>query len=255
MLRSLFAHPLTRKLDLDDPQTTILRNKIIEEKRFLQNVYSDWYTSLAAEIDHTSDRVLEIGSGAGFLSEHLPNLICSDVMLLPWISVVLDGARLPFQDQSLDGILMQNVLHHIKRIEEFFEETARCIRPDGKLVMIEPWVTNWSKFVYTLLHHEPIDIEAKKWELDSQNPLSSANIALPWIVFVRDRELFEKKYPMWEVSEIQLMNPLTYLLSGGVATRSLMPAWSYEFWRRLEQIIHPSFRQTAMFAKVVLQRK
>jgi hypothetical protein len=41
MLKSLLAHPLTCGLDLDDPRTTELRRRIIQEKSFLRQIYQD----------------------------------------------------------------------------------------------------------------------------------------------------------------------------------------------------------------------
>ena len=73
--------------------------------------------------------------------------------------------------------------------------------------MIEPWVTPWSRLIYTKLHHEPFNPESEKWDFPSSGPLSGANGALPWIVFCRDRHLFEERYPQWEIVTIKPMMP------------------------------------------------
>ena len=39
----LLEHPLTKSLDLDDPKTTVLRKRIIQEKPFLRKIYKEWY--------------------------------------------------------------------------------------------------------------------------------------------------------------------------------------------------------------------
>ena len=96
MLRSWLAHPLTRRLDIDDPRTTHLRRQILREKGFLQHVYRVWYTSSAAELPHGQGGVLELGSGAGFLSDLVPNLITSEVFWRPGVRVALDGMQMPF---------------------------------------------------------------------------------------------------------------------------------------------------------------
>jgi len=44
-------------------------------------------------------------------------------------------------DGSLRAIVMTDVLHHIPNVESFFAEAARCVRPGGVIVMIEPWLT------------------------------------------------------------------------------------------------------------------
>src|SRR5262249_31802772 len=38
-------------------------------------------------------------------------------------------------------------------------QATRCVRSGGVVAMIEPWVTPWSRFVYTRLHHEPFQPE------------------------------------------------------------------------------------------------
>jgi len=39
MLKTWLAHPLTRGLDINNPQVTHLRRRIIQEKRFLNFLY------------------------------------------------------------------------------------------------------------------------------------------------------------------------------------------------------------------------
>ena len=82
-MRDWLAHPLTRGLDLEDPRTTLRRREILDRKPFLRRLYDDWYAELAAELPRPAGRVLEVGSGAGFLAEHVPGLLSSEVFLLP----------------------------------------------------------------------------------------------------------------------------------------------------------------------------
>ena len=43
----------------------------------------------------------------------------------------------PTEGESIDAILMINVLHHIKNPQGFLEEAQRCLRPGGRVVMID----------------------------------------------------------------------------------------------------------------------
>ena len=121
--------------------------------------------------------------------------------------------------------------------------------------MIEPWVTPWSRFVYGNFHHEPFCPEAQDWSFSSDGPLSGANGAIPWIVFVRDRDIFESEFPHLAVERIQPFLPFRYLLSGGVSGRSLMPGFTHSFWARLEQLLEPQMQRWAMFAFVSVRRR
>ncbi len=255
MLKSLLAHPLTCGLDLDDPRTTELRRRIIQEKSFLRQIYQEWYLTLAGDLPTGAGATVELGSGAGFLKDFVPNLVTSEVFSCVGVDVVLSGLDLPIKSASLGAIVMVDVLHHLPQVRLFLREAARCIRPGGVVAMIEPWVTPWSRLVYTRMHHEPFVPAAAQWEFPASGPLSGANGALPYILFARDRAQFEREFPMWRIRTVEPTMPFRYLVSGGVSMRSLMPGWSFGGWRRFENILRPIMGELAMFAHIVLQKR
>jgi len=255
LLRQALAHPLTRGLDIDSPATTALRRRIVREKSFLRKLYEEWYRLIDAALPRIDGMVLELGSGAGFLDEFVDGLITSEVFPMPGARLVLDGTRLPFPASSLRAIVMTDVFHHIAAPRAFLSEAARTLKPGGAIVMIEPWVSAWSRWVYRHLHHEPFEPDAVNWEFPSTGPLSGANGALPWIVFSRDRTVFENEFPALHVRAIQPMMPVSYLLSGGVSMRSLMPGFMYRPWRILERGVGPLTDYLAMFAMIIVQAR
>lgn len=256
-LKQWLAHPLTQGKDIDTPETTDLRRAIINSKPFLKKIYAEWYAVIQSHLSQSSVElpVLELGSGAGFLDDFVPKLITSEVFHLAGIQVVLDAQRLPFAEGSLKGVAMTNVLHHIPDASQFFSEAHRCIAPGGKIVLIEPWLTAWSRFVYRNLHHEPVDDKSKSWRIDGEGPLSRANSALPWILFCRDRSKFETVFPDLEIDLIEAYMPFRYLVSGGISLRNLMPAWSFPMWHWLETLLYLFRDHLGMFAIVTLTRK
>jgi SAM-dependent methyltransferase len=249
MLSKLLQHPLTYGLSVDDPRTTFLRRRIIHSKPFLRKIYSEWYSAIMRALGHKQD-VLELGSGAGFFREHCPHAITSEVFATPGVAIVADACNMPFIENSLDAIVMTDVFHHIPNVSSFLTEATRCIKPGGKIIMIEPWRTPWSEWVYTNLHSEPF-IPQGTWEIPRSGPLSGANGALPWIVFERDRALFSQQFPQWHITGITPLMPIAYLLSGGVSMRSLMPGLMYRPIRALEKLIGQ--RHGAMFALIELE--
>ncbi len=254
-IKQWLTHPLARGLDINDPVATVQRRRIITEKVALRLVYEEWYRLIAESIPQGEAPILELGSGAGFLGELVPGLISTDILHVPRISAVLDGHELPFCTGSLRSVVMVNVLHHLARPRRFLEEAARCVHVGGRIAMIEPWVTRWSSFVFGRLHHEPFDPHACGWDFPSTGPLSGANGALPWILFHRDRDLFEQAFPQWRIATIRVGMPFRYLLSGGVSLRSLVPSWSFGILKRLEEFIGNHTDNMAMFALVVLVRE
>jgi SAM-dependent methyltransferase len=253
-LRRVLAHPLTVSLDLDDPATTLLRRQIIASKPFLRAIYDQWYSLLAAALPPAKGEVLELGSGAGYCAQFIPGLITSEVFPCAGVQTVADAAQLPFASDSLRAIVMTNVLHHLPKLRSFFMEASRCLCAGGKILMIEPWMTPWSRFVYTRLHHEPLDIDASDWAFPSSGPLSSANIALPWIVFERDRSKFAAEFPQFFIEQVHPFLPFRYLLSGGVALRSFMPGFTHGAWAGLERALQSQMPRLAMFAFISLAK-
>jgi SAM-dependent methyltransferase len=251
-LKTWLAYPLTQGLEIDDPRTTQLRRRIIREKRFLRQIYQEWYAAIATALPEGDKPVLELGSGAGFLSDFIPDLITSELFHCPEISAVLDGQMLPFADNTLRAVVMTNVLHHLPQARRFFTEATRCVQTGGVIVMVEPWLTPWSRLVYTRLHHEPFQPEVAGWEFPTSGPLSGANGALPWILFERDRARFGQEFPRLHIQSICLMMPFRYLVSGGVSLRCLVPAWTFGLWRALERVLQPWMSIWAMFARIVL---
>jgi len=248
LLHRLLAHPLTNLLDLDDPATTELRKQIICCKPFLKAIYDEWYQTLAAALPSIEGQILELGSGAGYCARFIPGLLTSEILPCNGIRIALDARHLPFSDKSLRAIVMTNVLHHISDVNCFFAEASRCLHEGGRILMIEPWLTPWSRFVYRNFHNEPLRADATDWSFAPSGPLSGSNIAIPWIVFARDRHAFLSRFPSLHIECIQPFLPFRYLVSGGVAMRSLMPAITHRAWAALERMLQFQMHRLGLFA-------
>ena len=157
MLRTVLTHPLVRGRDLDDPATTGVKRRLVRDKLFLRRIYEEWYAMIGAALPPGDKPILELGAGPGFFAERRDDTIASEVFPCQGIDVVLDGGRLPFAADSLRAIVMTDVFHHLPDVESFFREATACVVPGGRIVMIEPWTTAWSRLIYTRLHHEPFD--------------------------------------------------------------------------------------------------
>jgi SAM-dependent methyltransferase len=195
MIKNLLTHPLMRGRSLDDPQTTQIRKELVRQKKFLEKIYQEWYGLIRTELGFSTGAILELGSGAGFLNEFIPNLIRTEIFFLTDMDAILDAGRLPFKDKSLSAIVMSDVFHHLPKPRDFLGEVIRVLPKGGKVVIVEPWVSRWSRWVYPHFHHEPFEPQTIKWDFPSTGPLSGSNQALPWIVFERDRRMFENEFP------------------------------------------------------------
>ena len=254
-LLELLRLPETGNIEnIDDTATTVLHGQIIRSKPFLRKLYRDFYRQLQKAIPEYENKVIvEVGSGGGFLKEVISNATTSDVFDLPGIDMVFSALEMPFEESSIDAILMFDVLHHLPDPRAFFREAVRCLRPSGKVIMIEPANTLWSRFIYMNFHHELFDTNAG-WEQNKTGPLSQANGAIPWIIFRRDREIFEKEFPTLRIIRIRRHTPLRYLLSGGFTLRQLAPSFTYPLLKFLELMLSPVNALLAMFETIELQK-
>jgi hypothetical protein len=73
------------KIDLDSPETTSQRRDLVRNHPYLRALYDYWYSSICEALPSQPGQVLELGSGGGFLSEYIPDLITSDVFPVPGV--------------------------------------------------------------------------------------------------------------------------------------------------------------------------
>ena len=239
---------------IDDIETTLSRRDILKKKEFLRKIYLDWYEIIGSELrEGTDETILELGSGAGFLKEVIPDVITSEILEVTHVDVVLDGLFMPFEN-SLSAIVMIDVFHHLHDPSVFLQEAINALKKDGLIIMIEPWVTLWSRFIYKNLHHEPFVPTACEWSFPKSGPLSGANGALPWIVFKRDRNIFEQNFSCLRIKKIQPFMPIRYLLSGGFTTRLETPSFLYQPIKQIEAFLKPFMNWLGMFALIVLEK-
>jgi len=240
--------------DLDSPESTLFNREIILNKRFLNRLYTDWYTWLIRETKTCGEgEFLEIGSGGGFLKQLFPEVTTSDILDLPLVDVVCSAESLPFADNSLACIMMLNVFHHIPRPYLFLEEAQRCLVTGGKILMIEPANTHWGRFIYQQFHHEPFEPKADR-EIKPGNPLSNSNQALPYIYFERDIKYFNERFSQLRLNEIRPHTKFLYLVSGGLSRKAILPFKMYGMVRFVEWIFSPFNRQLGMFYSIEVEK-
>jgi ubiquinone/menaquinone biosynthesis C-methylase UbiE len=65
-----------------------------------------------------------------------------------------DCRQLPFADKSKDAAIVQGGLHHLPvlpdDLERVFAELRRVLRPEGRVVFVEPWLTPFLRLVHVV---------------------------------------------------------------------------------------------------------
>lgn len=245
-----------RAFGKDDISLTLLHSKIIRKKPFLKRLYIDFYEKMKRSAgDGLGGKFLvELGSGGGFIKDIIPNVITTDIIDLPDIDKNFSVSKMPFKNDTVDVFFMFDVLHHLDDTQKCFAEINRCLKPGGRVVMIEPSNTHWGRFIYTRLHHEEHD-PSTGWDAEKGSPLFSANSAIPWIIFYRDRNLFEAKFPLLKITKIEPHTPFRYLVSGGVSVRQLLPSFTYGPVKFIELLLSCFNKYLGMFLTIVIEKR
>jgi SAM-dependent methyltransferase len=241
--------------NLDDPENIHLLRKIIHRKPFLHHIYTRFYQEILNTIKTVppDGAIVELGSGASFLKKLAPHVITSDVLPYSGVDRVFSALDIPFADASVSAFVMVDVFHHVKDSRQFLKEMQRCLQGGGKVVMIEPANTAWSRFIYKNFHHEPF-ITTAGWGFEVGGPLSGANMALPWIVFCRDRSLFQQEFPALKLGFVKIHTPFLYLLSGGLSLRQLLPSYCYPLICATEHMLGCLSPHLGMFMTIELEK-
>lgn len=245
---AFLEEPRLRGVPPGSPRFFELQRRLIQERPLLRDIYDLWYRKLLDDersVPGEGGELLELGSGGSFLEELCPRVITSDV-IEGVAERVIDGRELPFADASLRAIFVTHVFHHIPDVERFLAEVERTLVPGGVLSLIEVPHTPLARFFFDRFHPEPYDDAAQDWSFAQSDTMRDANQALSWIVFFRDRARFEKRFPHLEVEHACLLPWLSYLLSGGVTRRNLVPGFAVPLVRLADRLLSPLDRWMAL---------
>jgi SAM-dependent methyltransferase len=261
-----------------------VRAEVWRQRPLLRTIYNEYFAEM---ITHLATRqtqdlelrtqnlglILELGGGSGNFKEYFHahhagrgTLIASDVVPTVHCDLAADAQQLPFPDGSLDNIVMQDVLHHIPYPLRFLAEAQRTLRPGGRIVMTEPYISPFSRLVFKLAHPEPVVMSARIFSevgtpagpdpspLRGQGAFGS-NQATPTLLFCRDRPQFERRFPRLIIRHRLLCSLLVYPLSGGFSGPKLLPRFAEPLARALERCLIPLAPLLAFRLLVVLQKR
>jgi SAM-dependent methyltransferase len=227
-----------------------------QRKPVLRRLYEEWYGEIAAWL--VPGRTVELGGGTGNLKAHVPDVYCSDVIRLPWLNVVADAQRLPFQSASLDNLVLFDSLHHIENVSLFFDEAVRTLRLGGRIIVMDPYLSWASCPIYRWLHPEPMDCTKDPLVLTppraDRRPFD-ANQAVATLLFERHPSRFQSRYPRFSVRHLRRIACLAYPLSGGFDHPSLLPECLMPAILRLERMLERVGWLLAFRMLVVIERR
>lgn len=211
----------------EDLRATLRSRTLLESNENLQYWYERLFERMFRGEPNLADKViLEIGSGSSPLKRVIPWVITSDVMQLDYLDHVFDCHEIDryagIEDQSVDIIVMTNVLHHLRDPLQFLKNARAKLRPGGKVIMAEPYFSALSYPLYKLLHHEPVDFSIRAPVLENiSGPLSSSNQAMPQMIFFSRPDWLARLGSVYDLASTHLeyFSSLSYMMTGGISRK------------------------------------
>ena len=232
-LKHLLLNPEVRPLwgNGDEAQLLAAYERVWNRKTIIRQLYETWYEKIATELQPGS--IIEVGAGTGNLKRWLKarGRACwtLDILSGNYVDVQADALQMPLAAGSVDNIVMVDALHHFARPLAFLKHAAEVLRPRGRVLLIEPFVSVWGWFVYRYLHHERVDFDFQ--ESTASKEAWDGNAAIPRLTLAR----VEEEVRDLRIRQISYCEFLAYPLSGGFSYRSLLPGPVLLALHRLEQ--------------------
>lgn len=166
------------------------------KKQPMSTYFENLYLEISKRIPQSA-YTLEVGAGAGISSVFLPehnvfrtDLISANADLVKENVDVLD---LPFGDNEFDAIFAVDVLHHLSDPFNGLIQLDRVKKQNGKIVIVEPYVSFLSYPIYKIFHTEKTSLFLRERDLvqDRDKDPSIGNQIVAQTIFNR-RSLSKK---------------------------------------------------------------
>lgn len=133
------------------------------------------------------ERVLDVGSGPGFLAGAIAEAVGSSGAVFgvdisaPLLAVArshcahqswvgfrdADATQLPFPDHDFDAVISTQVLEYVRDVDAALAEIHRVVRPGGRVAIVD---TDWDSIVWHSPNRERMNRILAAWEQHAVNP-------------------------------------------------------------------------------------
>jgi SAM-dependent methyltransferase len=255
-----------------------VRAEVWQRRPLLRTIYHGYFREMVAHFAQAAASgggggkyglVVEIGGGSGNFKEYFAThhtgggrLIATDIVPTHHCDLAVDAMAMPFADASVDNLVMMDVLHHIPFPLRFMGEAERVLRPGGRLVMTEPYISPASRVIFAVGHPEPVVPGAKIFGTcadDDPCPLRgegafASNQATPTLLFFRDLRQFQSRFPGLRVLHRLRRSLFVYPLSGGFSGPKLLPRFLEPVGWGVEKLLTPLAPLLACRLVVVVEK-
>lgn len=249
-------------IDTQAVQVLSKHRQVWQNKPVLRRVYNEEFFARLLSSRVPGGVCVEVGGGPGFFKELLPSVVCTDLIPSPWLDAVVDAQRLPFRSSSISNIFGLDVLHHIAEPMMFLNEVQRVLISGGRLILVEPWITPFSYFIYRYLHQEGCDLTTQPRDMKAGRGVVAkeafdGNPAIPFLLFGgRHRSSTLALLPQLKMISLEPFCLFAYLLTFGFKPMNLLPGFLYDFVSTLEKTTLPLWNGlAALRVLLVLEKK
>jgi SAM-dependent methyltransferase len=229
------------------------RREIWAKKPQIRLVYERWVQKLRPFLSENGP-LLEVGSGSGLLKDFIPEIILTEIEILPWINCGVDCINLPFKSGSLGGVVGLDVLHHLEKPDLFLQEVTRVLKPGGRAVFIEPYLTLFSFFCYKIMHYEIIDFNGRHYAKGKNDPWQG-NLALANLIFKRDLANWSTLYPELRIVHRELFGFFDFACAAGFKPHAYIPHRIFRHVIKMDDCLKFLMPLVAFRLFVVLEKK
>ncbi len=243
--RAITDRPMPKSIPSDYADELRQQIDAWQRKPGLRSVYHHWYSRIVTELAERRP-IVEIGSGCGNFKRFYPDAVATDVIDAgDWIDQIVDARQLPFAAGSIGNFVLIDCLHHLPRPIAFIRHAIQSLQPGGRMVLLEPAITPWSRIVWRLCHHEPVDLNVDFFDShDQQEPqnvgFTYANMATAHLLFAQAAHRLQQAIPGCHVLKVEWSDALLYPATGGFSYLSLLPSkliaaahpWEYRLMPR-----------------------
>ena len=204
---------------------------------------------------------VEVGAGPGFFKEFAPGIVSTDLIWCPWLDAIADAQKLPFRANSVTNIFGLDMLHHLATPMTFLGEVSRVLAPGGRLILIEPWITPVSYFIFRFLHQERCDLSEAPWRPTDAGQAAEkmafdGNQAIPYLLFgTKHGAETMDSLPNLKLVTLERFCLFAYLLSGGFKAMNLLPEVFYPAVSIVERMTMPLWRGLAALRVLLVLEK